>query len=93
MSEQSSSSVRVADLRSGDVVEQGGDLACFIAEQQHPLWPHLRLVTWRLDGGGWSVDALDARQVVGERVHDQPWPSSDRLLAALTTGRWTEHLS
>lgn len=72
--EQASAQLRqrtVAQLVPGDVVDLMGERATFIAQTQHPLWPHLRFVVWRLHDetrlpGGWSHDALDARQVVGE---------------------------
>ena len=59
---------RVEELRPGDLVTNGGMSAVFIARCQHPLWPHLALVIWRLIGGPeeWSHDALDLRQDVGE---------------------------
>jgi hypothetical protein len=58
----------VAELLPGDVVHIDTASATFIAETQHPLWPHLRLVIWRMADGGWSHDALDIRQDVGQAV-------------------------
>lgn len=55
----------VASLIPGDLVRNGDMEAVFIARVPHPLYPGLQLVTWRL-GDGWSFDALDARQEVGD---------------------------
>lgn len=55
----------VAELLPGDLVSQGGMSAVFITHCQHPIWPDLRLVIWRLDDGGWSHDALRHDQEVG----------------------------
>ena len=61
----------VADLIPGDLVRNGGMEAVYITQSPHPLYPGLRLVIWRL-GEGWSFDALDSRQEVGE-----VWMASD----------------
>jgi hypothetical protein len=62
----------VYELLPGDVVENdwigGPKRACFVAQTEHPVWPSLQLVIWRMDDGRWSHDALDARQEVGEVV-------------------------
>jgi hypothetical protein len=62
--------VRVSELLPGDLVTlpEADASATFIQQVQHPLWPHLRLVIWKLDDGTWSLDALDARQDVGLRA-------------------------
>jgi hypothetical protein len=60
--------VRVGSLWPGDVIEMLGRRACFIAQTDHPLWPHLRLVVWRMDDGSWSHDALSVWQDVGRAV-------------------------
>jgi hypothetical protein len=56
----------VSELLPGDRAELGGQGAVFIAAVPHPCWPRLRLVIWRLDDGSWSLDALAARQEIGE---------------------------
>lgn len=80
--------IRVESLRPGDLVNQGHIKATFVAQTEHPLWPHLRLVIWRVPEslglpGNWSHDALDARQVVGTVVPTQPHERVKRLRAAL----------
>jgi hypothetical protein len=55
----------VADLVPGDLVRNAGMEAVYVTQSPHPLYPGLRLVIWRL-GDGWSLDALDSRQEVGE---------------------------
>lgn len=56
----------VAELLPGQIVDgpDGAFWATFVAQTEHPLWPHLRLVVWRV-ADSWSHDALDARQYVG----------------------------
>jgi len=68
------------DLTPGDRVALGGQLATFVAAvSSHPLWPHLNMVIWKVDGetseaeDRWSHDALDPRQDVGD-----PVPGVDR---------------
>jgi hypothetical protein len=57
----------VAELIPGDIVDVLPlSSGTFIARTQHPIWPHLQLVVWRLADSSWSLDALDARQDVGE---------------------------
>lgn len=60
----------VAELAAGDLVTQGGTSAVFIHRGVHPIWPALALVIWRLRDEfgylGWSFDALDFRQEVGD---------------------------
>lgn len=56
----------VADLVPGDVVDLGDDSATFIARTQHPIWPSMQLVVWRLADGTWSHDALRMQQDVGQ---------------------------
>lgn len=53
----------------GDVVVLSGMRGTHIVHTQHPIWPQLELVIWRLDDGSISFDALDPRQDVGELVH------------------------
>lgn len=56
----------VAELIPGDVVDNGLDSATFVARTQHPLWPSLQLVVWRMADGSWSHDALHTSQDVGQ---------------------------
>jgi hypothetical protein len=58
----------VAELIPGQIVDLGTQSATFVAQVEHPLWPHLRLVVWRMhhDAMRWSHDALDPRQDVGD---------------------------
>jgi hypothetical protein len=59
---------RVIDLIPGDVVENDdpqGRKGTFIAQAQHPIWPSLRLVLWKMSDGTWSFDALDYYQEIG----------------------------
>lgn len=58
----------VSELVAGDRIEVAGTDAIFIAQTQHPIWPSLRLVIWRLRSGELSLDALDPRQYVGDVV-------------------------
>lgn len=53
-------------LVPGDIVEHDGRAATFITSTQHPLWPHLQMVIWRLADGSWSHDALSHAQDVGQ---------------------------
>lgn len=57
--------ILVRDLQPGDVVVHGGESATFVAQTEHPIWPHLRLVIWRLRDGSWSHDALASGQEIG----------------------------
>lgn len=54
----------VADLMPGDLVVSGGMSGVFIHRGEHPLYPPLMLVIWRLDDGTISLDALAANQEV-----------------------------
>lgn len=56
----------ISELLPGDVVAIDTASATFIAHTQHPLWPHLQLVVWRMADDTWSHDALDIRQDVGQ---------------------------
>lgn len=59
----------VAELLPGEIVYSFGRSACFVARTEHPVWPSLQLVIWRMPDGSWSHDALDARQEVGNSDH------------------------
>lgn len=81
----------VMELHPGDLVNQGHVQSTFVAQTVHPLWPHLRLVVWRVPEslglpGNWSHDALDPRQVVGTVVPATPYERTERLRAALLGG-------
>lgn len=83
--------VRVVDLTPGDLVNLGGHSATFVADTQHPIWPHLRLVIWHTDPalelpGNWSHDALDFRQVVGTVKPATHAERAERLRGALLGG-------
>ncbi len=81
----------VSELSPGDLVTNAGMSAVFITRMPHPVYSTLMLVVWRLDdtqGGGYSFDALDPRQEVGERTPSTPQERADRLRTALT-GRST----
>jgi hypothetical protein len=64
----------VERLIPGDVVRLLGSntLAIYVAQCEHPIWPNLRLVIWKLDDGSWSHDALDAKQNVGRCMVSPP---------------------
>lgn len=76
--------VKVSDLDPGDLVVNGGAEAVFIARTQHPVWPVLQLVIWRLGDGTVSLDALSADQEVG-LVIGAPTAAAqqDRLIDAI----------
>ncbi len=76
-------SVTVYSLLPGDVVSMGGRQAVFVTHTGHPIWPKLRLVTWRLDDGSWSHDALAIHQEVGEAVRSTPEQRESALRWAL----------
>lgn len=78
----------VADLTPGDLIGNSGMSALYVAQAQHPIWPRLRLVIWRLSDGTWSFDALDSRQEVGERLsrNEPPGRRELRLRDALLSG-------
>jgi hypothetical protein len=78
--------VRVSDLLPGDRVTQGADSAVFVAQTEHPLWPDLRLVVWRLANGMWSHDALSPAQDVGEMTPSTADERKGRLQSALLGG-------
>lgn len=85
--------MRVDELAPGDVIEMVGRRACYIAQTEHPLWPHLRFVVWRMGDGWWSHDALSASQDVGRAVVVMGVPQSEILRSALLddprTWMWT----
>lgn len=70
--------MKVLELTPGDqiIVPFGEATATFVQQAEHPIWPHLRLVIWRMSDGSWSHDALDARQDVGDPVHLFPSPGT-----------------
>jgi len=72
----------VAELAAGDLVSQGGMSAVLISRGVHPIWPTLMLVIWWLDGG-WSFDALDLHQEVGDVAPSSALERRARLRAAL----------
>lgn len=83
---------RVVDLIPGDEVTIfGGSSAVFVARTDHPIWPNLQLVVWRLPKGHpigeWSHDALSPVQEVGDVTRSTPDERQARLRAALLGGR------
>lgn len=68
---------RVEELLPGDVIENAGTRAMYIAQGPHPAWRNLRLVIWRMQDGNWSFDALSPGQYVGQYV-----PPVDHLARA-----------
>jgi hypothetical protein len=60
---------QVSELTPGDLVtlpsHTGPRSAVYVTQAQHPIWPNLQLVIWRLHDGSWSLDALDTNQDVG----------------------------
>lgn len=79
----------VGDLSPGDLVTLSvTDLsAVFIARTEHPLWPHLQLVIWKMPDGSWSHDALFAHQEIGTITPSAPEERTARLRRALWNGR------
>lgn len=76
----------VEELVPGMKVNLAGDQATFVARTTHPLWPSLQLVVWRMRDGGWSHDALDARQDVGTVVPSTAYERDMNLREALLGG-------
>lgn len=60
----------VQDLLPGNTVRMGEQSAIFVGRSDHPKYPNLQLVIWKLDDGAWSLDALFDTQEVGE-VEDE----------------------
>lgn len=61
----------VAELLPGQIVDGPAgnpvEAATFVAQTEHPIWPQLRLVVWKLHrDDSWSHDALDPQQDVGQ---------------------------
>lgn len=76
--------VTVAQLVPGDQVLGLEGPVTFVQQAEHPLWPHLRLVIWKMPDGSWSHDALDARQEVGAlAVQSTPAERKQALRQAL----------
>jgi hypothetical protein len=74
---------RVTDLRHGDLVTNGGMSAVHITHIEHPAWPVLQLVVWRLQDGTLSLDALSPDQEVGDVTAATLAERIDRLVAAV----------
>lgn len=77
----------VAELAPGDLVTSGDASAVFITRMVHPDHPTLMLVIWHVDEPadwrGWSFDALDPRQEVGQVTPSTIADRAGRLCAAL----------
>jgi hypothetical protein len=76
----------VRELAPGDVVDQAGMIATFISSTAHPLYPGLRIVTWRMQDGSLSLDALSPFQYVGEARRTNEQLRQDALRRALQPG-------
>jgi hypothetical protein len=83
---------RVNELMPGMKVNMPtGEQATFVVQTQHPLWPSLQLVVWKMPNdwpndsgeGAWSHDALDPRQDIGTVVPSTPYEREVNLRAAL----------
>lgn len=73
--------MKVSELTPGDTIKAFAGLqATYVAQTEHPIWPWLRLVVWRMPDGSWSHDALSPQQDVGE---PQPSDREANLKAAL----------
>lgn len=77
---------RVDELTPGDLVINAAMSATFVARADHPLYPDLQLVVWKMSDGGWIHDALSARQDVGSIFGSTPAERVQRLRAALLGG-------
>jgi hypothetical protein len=74
----------VSDLTPGDLVNLAGMTGVFISRGVHPIWPELMLVTWWLPvASEWSLDALDARQEIGDVTPSDERQRQQRLRGAL----------
>lgn len=79
----------VAQLTPGDLIgSAAGRTALYITQSEHPIWPSLRLVIWRLSDGTWSFDALSSQQEVGVQLsrNEPPGRRELRLRDALLGG-------
>ena len=82
---------RVQELMPGMKVNMPtGEQATFVVQAQHPLWPSLQLVVWRMPNdwpnsgeGVWSHDALDALQDIGTVVPSTSYERETNLRTAL----------
>jgi hypothetical protein len=78
---------RVEDLMPGERITLPGPFegmsSTFVARTQHPLWPSLQLVIWKMDDGTWSLDALDARQEIGDTAPSTEVERMNNLRTAL----------
>jgi hypothetical protein len=77
--------VTVSGLLPGDLVKHGEAEGLFVCQVPHPFYPGLMLVIWRLEDG-WSFDALDSRQYIGEAVRSTDRERERRLRDALLGG-------
>lgn len=78
--------MRVCDLLPGDVVWHEaipGVEAIFVQRAEHPLYPGLQLVVWRMNDGTWSHDALADAQDVGNVTLATPEERTANLRRAL----------
>lgn len=75
----------VRELRFGDVVVLEGMPVngMHITNTDHPVYPGLRLVVWKLSNDAWSFDALHPDQWVGDVEPSTPKERMDRARQAL----------
>lgn len=78
----------VAQLRPGDYVTIDDTSATYITQTQHPMWPNLQLVIWRMGDGSWSHDALSPQQDVGEAVVSTEAVRLQRLRSLFLGTQW-----
>lgn len=75
--------MKVRDLHPGDIVTSGGSTATYVHQTDHPYWPLLRLVIWRMPDGSVSLDALSSEQEVGDVAPQTRSKRAASLRAAL----------
>ena len=75
--------MKVMSLVPGMQIELAGRVGTYVQQARHPIWPHLRLVIWRLADGSWSHDALAGEQDIGAVVPDTPTTRAENLFNAL----------
>lgn len=77
----------VRELVPGFVVVLDDRSATYITQTQHPIWPQLQLVIWRLANGSFSLDALSPHQHVGDVVPSTREQREQQLRGALLAGQ------
>ncbi len=77
------STVSVRQTGDGLTMEGVEVTGTFIVQTQHPAYPTLQLVVWRLSDGSWSFDALQADQYIGQIQPAGPYARGLQLLRVL----------